>query len=174
MKALTQSINYHHTKIFILCFFLFITLFSTSKVQAQYDINVTTIVRQPVSPYLMNLSNRDGNLNMAGITNDLVDNLSVILRNTGSQQRAVKLYMKIERISPSPMSISVKDSYQPQNPIILQPNQTLQLSPDVIEEAFGRFSRNNLRFDNISLSELRSSGVNYKLPEGQYRFCVTA
>lgn len=174
MKALTQSINYHQTKIFILCFFLFITLFSTSKVQAQYDINVTTIVRQPVSPYLMNLSNRDGNLNMAGITNDLVDNLSVILRNTGSQQRAVKLHMKIERISPSPMSISVKDSYQPQNPIILQPNQTLQLSPEVIEEAFGRFSRNNLRFDNISLSELRSSGVNYKLPEGQYRFCVTA
>lgn len=174
MKALTRSIKHYQTKIFTLCFFLFITLLSTSKVQAQYDINVTTIVRQPVSPFLMNLANTDGSLNMTAATNDLVNNLSVILRNTGNQQRAVKLHVKIERISPSPMSISIKDSYQPQSPIILQPNQTLQLSPNLIEEAFGGFSKNNLRFDNISLSELRSNGVNYKLPEGQYRFCVTA
>src|SRR5690554_2853172 len=132
------------------------------------------MVRQPVSPYLLGLANAQGDINRTGLTNDIVDNLAVILTNTGSQQRAIKLHARIERIAPGPMGITVKESYQPESPIFLGPNQTLQLNPNIISEAFGRFSTNDLVFENTSLSELRSNAVNYKLPEGQYRICVTA
>ena len=158
----------------ILCLIPLLFLLAIQDVQAQYDIQVNTMVRQPVSPYLLGLANAQGDINRTGLTNDIVDNLAVILTNTGSQQRAIKLHARIERIAPGPMGITVKESYQPESPIFLGPNQTLQLNPNIISEAFGRFSTNDLVFENTSLSELRSNAVNYKLPEGQYRICVTA
>ena len=39
--------------------------------------------------------------------------------------------------------------------------------------AFGNFEVNDLEFANTDLDQLRD-GVNYKLPEGVYRICVTA
>src|SRR5690625_731258 len=89
----------------ILCLISLLFLLAIQDVQAQYDIQVNTMVRQPVSPYLLGLANAQGDINRTGFTNDIVDNLAVILTNTGSQQRAIKLHARIERIAPGPMGI---------------------------------------------------------------------
>src|SRR5690625_6617917 len=76
----------------ILCLIPLLFLLAIQDVQAQYDIQVNTMVRQPVSPYLLGLANAQGEINRTGLTKDLVDKVAAILSDTCSQQRAHKLH----------------------------------------------------------------------------------
>src|SRR5690606_3404432 len=114
------------------------------------------------------MRNRTGQLNQ-----DISNHLAVTLTNTGNTQKRVKLSGTIERLSPGPMSISLRPGYQPSHPVMLNPNQMIRLNQPMLDDAFGGFTRGDLVFNNTSLNEL-SQGGNYKLPEGTYRICVTA
>ena len=141
---------------------------------AQYPVQVNVNVQQPVPPYLPQIKanitgNRTGQLNQ-----DISSHLAVTLVNSGSSQKRVKLSGKIERLSPGPMSISLRPGYQPSSPIMINPQQMIRLNQPMLDDAFGGFSQSDLVFNNTSLSELSQGGFNYKLPEGTYRICVTA
>src|SRR5690554_1711313 len=84
---------------------------------AQYPIRINVNVQQPVPPYLPQIKanimgNRTGALNQ-----DISRHLSVTLTNSGGTQTRVKLSGTIQRLSPTPMSISLRQDYQPSNPI---------------------------------------------------------
>jgi len=141
---------------------------------AQYPIQVNTNVQQPVPPYLPQIKanimgNRTGQLNQ-----DISSHLAVTLVNSGNSQKRVKLSGTIERLSPGPMSITLRPGYQPSNPVLMNPQQMIRLNQPMLDDAFGGFSQSDLIFNNTSLSQLSQGGFNYKLPEGTYRICVTA
>ena len=158
----------------ILLFFLFSTLLF-SRLQAQFSVKVQVNVVQPVPPYLPQIKadiagNRTGLLNQ-----DISSHLSIILSYTGRAQAHIKLAGSIERVAPSPMGVSLRPDFQPAQPIIMGPQQTmLSLTKDLLQSAFGNFSENSLVYSNMDLNTLRQNGVDYKLPEGTYRVCVTA
>ncbi|MCO6496271.1 MAG: hypothetical protein J5I50_01285 [Chitinophagaceae bacterium] len=137
---------------------------------AQQPVQVNVIVQQPVSPYLPQLAAEIQNQQFQGLTQKLM----IRITNTSRTPQRVKLSGRIERLAPTPMSVSLRPDYRPSQPIILGPQQTIQLDRDLIEQAFGNFSRSQLMFENLDLSALRQNAVNYKLPEGTYRICVNA
>ncbi len=141
---------------------------------AQYPIRVNVNVQQPVPPYLPQIKanimgNRTGQLNQ-----DISNHLAVTLTNSGSTQTRVKLSATIQRLSPAPMSISLRPDYQPANPIGMNPQQMVRLNQSMLNEAFGGFTQDDLAFQNADMGDLRQGAVNYKLPEGTYRICITA
>lgn len=146
-----------------------------SKLQAQFPVRVQVNVVQPVPPYLPQIKadiagNRTGPLNQ-----DISNHLSILLSYTGRAQAHIKLAGSIERVAPSPMGVSLRPDFQPALPIIMGPQQTmLSLTKDLLQSAFGNFSENSLIYTNTDLNQLRQNGVDYKLPEGTYRVCVTA
>lgn len=139
-------------------------------VQAQQPVQVNIIVQQPVSPYLPQLAAEIQNQQFQGLTQKLM----IRITNTSQSPQRIKLSGRIERLAPTPMSVSLRPDYRPSQPIVLGPQQTLQLDRDLVEQAFGNFSRGQLVFENLDLSALRQNAVNYKLPEGTYRICVNA
>ncbi|HVU54782.1 MAG TPA: hypothetical protein VHD83_06990 [Puia sp.] len=154
---------------------IFILLLITSHVYAQYPVRVQVNIAQPVSPYLPQIKadiagNRAGQLNQ-----DVSSRLSILLNYTGQAQVHIKLAGSIERVSPSPLGVSLRPDYQPSRPIIMGLQQPMiQLTKDMLQTAFGNFSENSLVWSNMDLNTLRQNGVDYKLPEGVYRVCVTA
>jgi len=155
-------------------FSLLVLLLTTSAIRAQMPVQVQVSVMQPVSPYLPQLAADITGGHYGQLEESLTKKLLIQVINTGQSVRRIKLSAKIERLSPTPASVTLRPDYQPSGPIILAPNQVLQLDRQNIEDAFGNFSRRQLQFNNLSLSELRQNAVNYKLPEGIYRVCVTA
>lgn len=137
---------------------------------AQQPVQVNVIVQQPVSPYLPQLAAEIQNQQYQGLTQKLM----IRIVNTSQSPQRIKLSGRIERLAPTPMSVSLRPDYRPSQPIILGPQQTIQLDKDLIEQAFGNFSRSQLMFENLDLSTLRQNAINYKLPEGTYRICVNA
>jgi hypothetical protein len=143
--------------------------------QAQFPVRVQVNVVQPVPPYLPQLKadisgNRSGQLNQ-----DISSHLSIILSYTGRSQQHIKLAGSIERVAPSPMGVSLRPDFQPAQPIMMGPQQPmLSLTKDMLQSAFGNFSENSLVYTNMDLNTLRQNGIDYKLPEGTYRVCVTA
>ncbi|MDX1772733.1 carboxypeptidase-like regulatory domain-containing protein [Oceanihabitans sediminis] len=153
---------------------LLILSFSPIDAYAQFPVQVNVNVQQPVPPYLPQIKaniigNRTGQLNQ-----DISNHLAITLVNSGNSPKRVKLFGKIERLSPGPMSITVRPGYQPSNPIMINPQQMIRLNQPMLDDAFGGFSQSDLVFNNTSLRELSQGGLNYKLPEGTYRICVTA
>lgn len=145
-------------------------LLSGCFVWAQQPVQVNVIVQQPVSPYLPQLAAEVQNQQFQGLTQKLM----IRIVNTSQSPQRVKLSGRIERLAPTPMSVSLRPDYRPSKPIILGPQQTIQLDKDLIEQTFGNFSRSQLMFENLDLSALRQNAINYKLPEGTYRICVNA
>jgi hypothetical protein len=94
--------------------------------------------------------------------------------NPGAGNAQVKIFGKIERLSPSPFVLSLNANYSQQQPVTLTPGVPLQLSPAQIMDAFGNFTDNNLTVSGISLSELKDAGNNIVLPDGRYRICFYA
>jgi hypothetical protein len=143
--------------------------------RAQFTVGVQVNVVQPVPPYLPQLKadimgNRSGALNQ-----DISSHLSIVLRYTGRSQQRVKLAGSIERISPSVMGVSLRPDFQPAQPILLGPQQPItSLTRDMLQTAFGNFTENSLVYTNCDLNTLRQNGIDFKLPEGTYRVCVTA
>ena len=85
-----------------------------------FPITVSTVVMPPLPPYLAQLSR------------DVSRHLSISLRyfspNGGNVR--IKLAGKIERLSPSPISVSLRPDYVPSQPIPMGPQQPiLTLTP---------------------------------------------
>ena len=140
----------------------------------QQPIQVNVTVMQPVSPYLPQLAADISGGQYNNVEASLSDKLIVQVTNTSQTPQRIKLGVRIERLSPEPAAVYLRPDYQPSAPLILGPQQTIQLDRKLIEDAFGNFSRGKLVFENLSLSALRQNYVNYKLPEGIYRVCVNA
>lgn len=158
------------TIIFPVVSVLFFLAFANA-VASQNPINVNLSVRQPVSPFLNDFA--------AQFQGDPADgsipqNINAMLVNNTSNTYRVKLSMRIERLSPAPLSISTKPDYQPAAPIILGPRQSLNLDQNLKNTAFSNLNIRDMIFENTSLEELRENGLNVKLPEGLYRVCVDA
>lgn len=156
----------------IMAWLLMLALFFPAlSVQGQQPVRVNVTVMQPVTPYLPQLAAdiRGGNAEQS-----LSDKLIVQVTNTSNRTLRIKLSARIERMAPSPASVSLRPDYQPSEPILLRPQQTLPLDRALIEETFGNFSRRELVFDNLDLSDLQQNRINYKLPEGIYRVCIVA
>src|SRR6185312_10046172 len=159
-------------RIFTFCTF-FLLLASAGR--AQFTVGVQVNVIQPVPPSLPQLradmmGNRTGQLNQ-----DLGSHVSVVLRYAGTGQQRIKLAGTIERVSPAPMGVSLRPDYQAAQPIVLAAQQPiLPVTRDMLQNAFGNFNENSLVYTNCDLNTLRQNGIDFKLPEGVYRVCVTA
>lgn len=86
----------------------------------------------------------------------------------------VKVFGRIERLSPSSFSIAVKPDYTGQQPILLNPGSVTTLSVTQQQQAFGNFQQDNLVVEGIDPSLLTDAAGNIKLPDGNYRICYNA
>jgi len=86
----------------------------------------------------------------------------------------VKLFGKIECLSPTPFSVSLNPNYQQQQPLSLTSSLPVQLTSSQVIDAFGNFNDINLVSSGIALSALRDANNNFKLPDGIYRICFYA
>ena len=164
--------NFHFIKLMILI--IPGLLVFSGNLFAQYPVKILSNVIQPVSPYLPQIqADISGNHN-SQLNQDISSHITISLTNVSASQLHIKLIGSIERVSPSPMGVAVRSTYQPSNPIILNPMQMLQLNQSIINDAFGNFTDNALIYTNTSLAQLKENGVDYKLPEGTYRICFTA
>jgi len=145
-----------------------------TRINAQQPVQVNITIMQPVTPYLPQLRADITGGNYGGAEGLLTDKLIINLTNSGQSAKRIKLSARIERLSPKPAAVYLRPDYQPAAPIILNGGQMVRLDRKMIEDAFGNFSRSSLVFEDLNLSELRQNAVNYKLPEGIYRLCVTA
>jgi len=134
-------------------------------VEAQpYTVSIRTTVIPPVSPFFdQMLSNVTGGRLIVVVSGG----------NPTGAPLAVKLAGVLQRLSPSPFTVTLNTSFQPNQPINLMTGVPLTLTNDLLEQAFGNFTPTNLSFQDISINDLRD-GLNYKLPEGTYRICFTA
>ncbi|MCZ2392751.1 MAG: hypothetical protein LC105_02710 [Chitinophagales bacterium] len=170
MKNTVQIFN--DIKIAAISFFL--SLLFTTYAFGQQNVNVNVIVMQPMSPYLPQLVNeiQYGQLGTDGST--LKDKIIINLHNLSQEQKQIKLSAKLERLSPTYGSIYLNPNYQPSQPILMAPNQMMRVDRAMVDAAFGGFSKRELIFDNMDYSSMKQNALNYKLPEGMYRLCVTA
>jgi len=99
---------------------------------------------------------------------------TVQYNNAGGGNMQVKLFGKIERLSPSPFTISLNANYAQQQPVTLIPGVPIQLSPNQVADAFGNFSDNNLTVSGIPFPQLKDANNNIVLPDGTYRVCFYA
>jgi hypothetical protein len=161
-------------KIYFLCFACLI-LHAGSFAQG-YPISVQVNVMQPVPPYLPQIKADVAGQHYGQLNQDVSSHLSITLTSTGNsqQQQHIKLAGSIERVAPTPMSVSLRPDFQPAQAIIVNPHQMISLNRDMLQGAFGNFSENSLIYNNLNLETLRQNGVDFKLPEGTYRVCVTA
>lgn len=173
---MTRFITYLNTNVIMrITFFIFLFAFSIKpSFSQQYPVQVNVQVIQPVTPYLPELMGGIYGDNKSTLAGDINDKLRVTVINTGSAGKNIKLYGKIERLSPAPMKISLRPEYAPPRPVTLGPNQMITPNKDLLNQAFGYFTKSDVMYDNTSPEELRGDGINYKLPEGTYRICISA
>ncbi|RYY60314.1 MAG: hypothetical protein EOO05_10360, partial [Chitinophagaceae bacterium] len=86
----------------------------------------------------------------------------------------VKLFGKIEALSPNPFVIETRPDYNAQQLLNLQANVPVQLSAGQVTDAFANFNPADLKTTGISLDQLRDKNNNLVLPEGVYRICFYA
>jgi len=130
---------------------------------AQQPVTVTVTMIPPVSPYLGQMLSPAGGRFMVQVLYSAQPGTSI----------QVKLAGRLERISPSPLSIELSPSFVPAIPLTLQSGIPMMLNNTNIQQSFGNLNENNLVFTGTSPSQLKE-GVNYKLPEGIYRLCLVA
>ncbi len=175
MKSLSFKIKDIHTQLWRICVLIIaLGMINSQTVSAQYPVKVNVQIRQPVSPYLPQLLGELQEGKAGTMTEDLTDRLQIILQNSGSTPKNIKLSGKIERLSPAPMSISLRPGFAPPHPITMNPSQMIQADKPLLNDAFGGFNKSDLIFNNTGISELRQNTMNYKLPEGTYRLCISA
>ncbi|HEY0677495.1 MAG TPA: hypothetical protein VGD17_04380, partial [Chitinophagaceae bacterium] len=151
-------------KITLSFLFTILILICENKIsKGQALVNVQVNVIPPVSPYL--------NQMLSTVNGRLMGQITFNSQPGGTIQ--IKLAGKLERLSPSPLTIELNPAYLPAQPITLQAGIPLLLTNSIIEQSFGDFNENNLVYSGISPSTLRE-GNTYKLPEGLYRLCLVA
>jgi len=153
------------SKIFSIVISLFLTLsFSALRAQVNYQVSLRVSVIPPVSPYFDQMLQQTA----AGKFVVFVAGGSP----TGGPLR-VKIAGTLERLSPSPFTISLNPNYQPLQPVILNLGAPVTLNSFQLQQTFGNLADNNLALQSVSLSDIKQ-GINFKLPEGTYRICFTA
>ena len=128
------------------------------------SVSITTIAKLPVNPVISQA------ISTGGIISTIQGRIPV-----GCNVPArVKLFGKIQRISPSPFSISVNPEYQQQAPLTLNAQSSVQLTPGQEADAFGNFNESVLVTEGIELASIKDAANNIKLPDGNYRICFYA
>lgn len=94
--------------------------------------------------------------------------------NPMGTQVPVKLFGKIESLSPQSFSVALNPDYNLQPSVMLMPGVPVALTPNQVSDAFGGFRDNNLITTGISIDELKDNNNNFRLPEGMYRVCFYA
>ncbi len=144
-------------------FFLLLLAGVCSSAYAQPMVNVQVNVIPPVSPYLNQMLSSAGGRMMVQVT----------FNSQPGSTINVKLAGRLERLSPSPLSIELSPSFFPAQPVTLQGGIPLFLSNNLLQQSFGNLNENNLIFSGTSPDALKE-GISYKLPEGLYRLCIVA
>lgn len=171
-ETMKQYYSYIGSKVFSL---LIVCMVYCAHTNAQtYPVVVQTNVVQPIPPYLPQIKADLQGQHYGQLNQDITSHLSITLMNNGNTQLHIKLYGSIERVAPSPMGVKLRPDFVPGQPIVISPRQMTMVNQQMLENAFGNFNENSLIYDNLNLSTLRQTGVNFKLPEGTYRVCVTA
>lgn len=130
---------------------------------ATAQANIVTTIVPPVNP-VINLVLANPNAGVRTIIN---------YSNAVAPSLQVRVYGKLERLSPSPFTIALPAGYQQQSPVTLSSGIPLQLSPAQLLDAFGNFNTGNLAIAGINPTELQQNG-NIRLPDGSYRICFYA
>ena len=92
----------------------------------------------------------------------------------GCNASFVKLFGKIERLSPSPFSIALKSDYTSQQTMTLFPGSQTQITTDRQIDAFANFDETSLIANGIDLASIKDLNGRLKLPDGNYRICFYA
>src|SRR5215813_312430 len=125
---------------------LLVVFTQTTYAQATYPVSLRVTVIPPVSPYLDQF---------LGGTNGTHLMVFVAGGSPAGGQLRIKIIGRIERLSPSPFSISVIATFQPQQPIFLSLGTPVTLNSFQLEQAFGNLADNNLALQSIGLTDLK-------------------
>lgn len=136
---------------------IFSVLFSGISAQQNYFVTVTTTANPPVEPVIEQYINSN-RIRVALRTGEPAD---IFIRGS------------IERISPSPFTISLSPNYHP-HWITVNLNNPINLTVPQMRDAFGNFIESNLVPNGVNLASLRDANNQIKLPEGVYRICFSA
>lgn len=134
----------------------------TLATQSTGSVLINTRILPPVNPVIGKTIQSNGLISLVNYNN----------ASGGTVQ--VKLFGKIECISPTPFSVSLNPNYQLQQPVSLVAAQPLQLNASQVLEAFGNFNPANLQSSGIAIESLKDKNNNFRLPDGIYRICIYA
>ena len=127
------------------------------------SMQINTIAKAPLNPFVAQA------ISLGGVSATVQLN-----KPPGcSQQTLIKIFGKIERVSPAPFTISTSPNYQQQGSVPVNSGIT-QLTPNQQLQAFAQFNASNLIVSGIDLASIRDATNNIKLPDGNYRICYYA
>jgi len=129
--------------------------------QPQNGMLINTMVKPPINPLIAQSIS-------AG---SVISNLQ--FSNPPGCSTRVKLFGRIERLSPSPIKIELNPNYQQQASITINPGLT-QISPAQMIDAFSNFNESNLVVSGVDLASIKDANNRIKLPDGNYRICFYA
>ena len=131
------------------------TPFTSFEAESQ-AINVTVNIPPPYPVHLEDYMGQNNTiiLTLTNLSNS-VQNFKLIPTITGNNG----------------VSATIKQSYQPNTPIVLNPFETTTMSYAQLQSYNGAISENDLELTNYSVSQMMQSEA---LPEGMYTVCVVA
>ncbi|MEJ7737486.1 MAG: hypothetical protein WKF97_08680 [Chitinophagaceae bacterium] len=139
-------------------YFVVWLLVAVQAIHAQVNITATAI--PPINPILTQLLSATGS------------GINVTISSLQDSDMEIVITGNLQRISPPAFSITVREDIRPDRPTLrLSQRARVPLTYNLFQRAYGNFNPDVLIFAGISLNELKD-GLNYKLPEGQYRLCV--
>ncbi len=134
--------------------------------QASYPVSVRVAVIPPVTPYFDHMLQGTGGMHL------MVNLFAAPSVTGGAGQYQVKITGTLERLSPAPFTLSMNTNFQPQQPIFVPLGTSVMLNGYQLMQGFGNLIDNYVILQGISFSGIKE-GINYKLPEGTYRLCIT-
>lgn len=123
-------------------------------VRASAQVNITTSIFPPYSPYYADYSGSNAS------------KVLIILQNTSS--RIVKLNLKGSITGNNGVDIHTRANYVPLVPITLNPHEVRQLNGTSLKDVFDGSYLSVKGFDKGKLAQ------SSRLPEGMYQFCIQA
>ncbi len=110
---------------------------------------INTIVKPPNNPNILQT------ISIGGVSSILQ------FTNPPGCNAQVKLFGKIERITPSPFSMELDPEYQQQTPITVT-SGAIQLSPNQMIDALNNFNESNLVTTGVDLATIKDANNNSK------------
>ena len=142
---------------------LLLQFVATCLIAQPYSVIATTVAIPPVNPVI----------NQAILSNQI--NSMMLNPTVGAGPLQVVVIGSIDCLSPSPFSISLSPGfYQQLQPVTLPTNVPVQITSNLLLNAFGNFNPNNLVVTGINLGAITDANNNIHLPGGTYRICFAA